>query len=106
MDKDEIEKLKQEMETRFKELTLRLSNLEEELDAPKSKDWNESAQEGAGDEVKEELGNNALMEVYAIEAALKRIEDGTYGFCTKCGDEIDSRRLQLVPYAPFCTNCI
>ena len=35
----------------------------------------------------------------AIDAALKRIEDGTYGICTNCGKPIPEERLEAVPWA-------
>ena len=40
-----------------------------------------------------------------IQAALRRIEDGTFGTCTNC-DEANSRnRLVAMPWAPFCIRC-
>ncbi|HEY2931985.1 MAG TPA: TraR/DksA family transcriptional regulator [Acidobacteriota bacterium] len=41
----------------------------------------------------------------AIEAALRRIDDGTYGKCEDCGEEIPAKRLEAVPWAPRCTAC-
>ena len=40
-----------------------------------------------------------------IEAALRRIKMGEYGFCLKCEEEIDIRRLELDPATPFCLSC-
>lgn len=40
-----------------------------------------------------------------VEAALRRIETGEYGFCMKCEEEIDIRRLELEPSTPFCLSC-
>ncbi|MEX0602780.1 MAG: TraR/DksA C4-type zinc finger protein [Bacteroidota bacterium] len=40
-----------------------------------------------------------------LEDALKRIEKGTYGFCTDCGTLIDKERLEAVPHAQLCVNC-
>ena len=41
----------------------------------------------------------------AIDLALGRIGDGTYGKCLSCGKEIDGRRLAAVPWTPFCIPC-
>ncbi len=41
-------------------------------------------------------------ELVEIEAALARIEDGTYGVCEVCGEAIASERLEAVPAARFC----
>jgi RNA polymerase-binding transcription factor DksA len=40
-----------------------------------------------------------------ILAALRRIQDGTYGVCTDCGGDIDGRRLQALPAAALCATC-
>ncbi len=37
--------------------------------------------------------------------ALKRMEAGTYGVCTRCGGEIAFERLFVMPEAPACTGC-
>jgi RNA polymerase-binding transcription factor DksA len=40
-----------------------------------------------------------------IAEALRRIDDGTFGRCTECGQEIDWERLQALPYTPYCLDC-
>ena len=40
-----------------------------------------------------------------IEAALERIEDGTYGTCQECEYDIKKSRLNAIPYTPFCIDC-
>jgi DnaK suppressor protein len=40
-----------------------------------------------------------------IEAALKRIDDGSFGTCVGCGDEIQDQRLQALPWTQFCLRC-
>ncbi len=41
----------------------------------------------------------------AIEAAIKRIEDGSYGTCTICDEEISIARLNAVPWTSVCLAC-
>lgn len=41
----------------------------------------------------------------AIEAALSRIEDGSYGVCTECGEDISEVRLKAVPWTSVCISC-
>jgi RNA polymerase-binding protein DksA len=50
------------------------------------------------------LGNeqNALDQ---IEAAVERIEDGSYGRCEECGGKIPKPRLKAIPYAALCVRC-
>lgn len=40
-----------------------------------------------------------------VLAALERIDDGTYGTCENCGTTIIEERLELLPYARYCTPC-
>lgn len=48
------------------------------------------------------LGEKALV---AIDEALERIENGTYGICTACNEAIAVERLEALPAAAFCTPC-
>ena len=45
------------------------------------------------------------QEIARIDAALKRIESGDYGYCLTCGDEIALKRLQADPATPTCVDC-
>ena len=47
----------------------------------------------------------AADDLDAIEAALERIEDRTYGDCEECGKPIKKTRLKAIPYTPLCINC-
>jgi DnaK suppressor protein len=40
-----------------------------------------------------------------VRLALRRIEEGTYGVCINCDEPINPRRLQAVPWAPYCIRC-
>jgi DnaK suppressor protein len=40
-----------------------------------------------------------------IDAALRRLEDGTYGDCFECGDQISEARLRALPFAVRCKDC-
>jgi DnaK suppressor protein len=40
-----------------------------------------------------------------VDAALRRLEDGTYGNCFECGDEISEARLRALPFAVRCKDC-
>jgi DnaK suppressor protein len=40
-----------------------------------------------------------------IDAALRRLDDGTYGDCFECGDEISEARLRALPFAVRCKDC-
>ncbi|UWQ11887.1 TraR/DksA family transcriptional regulator [Aliiroseovarius crassostreae] len=93
------------LEDRLKELDVRLHEIEDELDSHQSKDWEELAVEREEDEVLEGLGTSGQEEIAKIKAALVRIDDGEYGVCVKCGDDIPEARLEVVPFTPFCPKC-
>jgi DnaK suppressor protein len=44
-------------------------------------------------------------ELERIDAALARLDAGTYGECVRCGEEIASERLALDPTVPLCRDC-
>ncbi len=90
---------------RLHELTGRIDQIEDALEAPHSKDWEEAAVEREDDDVLERLGESGAAEIARIRSALSRISHGEYGYCVKCGDEIAQARLELVPDAPLCAAC-
>jgi RNA polymerase-binding protein DksA len=51
------------------------------------------------------LEDNEKSALDAIAAALKRIEDGTYGTCANCGEPIGTERLEAVPWTTQCIDC-
>lgn len=57
------------------------------------------------DEVLEGLEEAALSEIGEIRAALRRLDDGSYGACEACGGEIAPQRLQVLPHARLCVSC-
>ncbi|TFL18792.1 TraR/DksA family transcriptional regulator [Jannaschia formosa] len=90
---------------RRKELTGDIARIEDELDDPAPQDWDDAASERQGDEVLEALEVHDRNELRAIDAALARIEEGTYGDCAKCGEPISAERLEAVPTAALCRSC-
>ena len=101
----DMAKQKEALLKRRADLTEAMADIEDKLDDPMPKDWEDRASERQGDEVLEALGNADLEEVRRIDAALDRIAAGTYGTCSKCGDPISDERLVAVPTAALCRNC-
>ncbi len=40
-----------------------------------------------------------------IDTALRKLHEGTYGICEECGDEINEKRLNILPFAIYCVDC-
>ncbi|OWY62261.1 hypothetical protein B7486_59390 [cyanobacterium TDX16] len=51
------------------------------------------------------LSAQARAAVEEIDAALERIEDGSYGVCAQCGKNIPKERLRALPQAALCVQC-
>ena len=100
-----LEHRREELLARKAALTARMAQISDEFETHEAKDWAEMATEREGDEVLEHMGLSAQQELRMIEAALHRIDEGEYGFCTKCGAPIGDARLDVLPYTPFCRNC-
>ncbi len=96
---------KTQLQARREELIQRMQQVEAELASHSTPDWEDQAIEQENDEVLERMGLSARTEVAQIDAALGRIAEGEYGFCTRCGTEISAERLDLLPFTPFCRDC-
>lgn len=101
----DLNAIKELLLERRAEVTGELSEIEDKLDDPMPKDWEDRASERQGDEVLEARGNADLEELRRIDAALRRLEDDSYGICAKCGEAISEERLRAVPTAALCRNC-
>ena len=51
------------------------------------------------------LEDNTEHVIAEINAALRRIDEGTYGTCVRCGSTIAKERLEAMPYATMCIEC-
>ncbi len=65
----------------------------------------ETATATLGREIDYTLGENSGQVLAAIDSALKRIDEGTYGTCGSCGEQIRYERLEATPWASLCIDC-
>ena len=72
---------------------------------PEVLDFKDVAAEETRAVVDEAAYAHAAEELSQVVAALRRLEDGSYGSCEDCGEAIDERRLRALPATPFCTAC-
>lgn len=100
-----LEKYRIILARRQQELQSRLQKIEADFEAPRNPDDDDRAVERNNDEVLEELGEAGQRELLAIDAALARVEAGTFGTCVRCGEPISEERLDVVPHTPFCKSC-
>ncbi|WP_446744821.1 TraR/DksA family transcriptional regulator [Silvibacterium acidisoli] len=50
-------------------------------------------------------GSKGHAQLRSVGQALQRIEDGSFGECTHCGNEIGAKRLEAMPSTPYCIDC-
>ncbi len=86
-------------------LQTRIGSIEADVSQEHSHDWSEQAQERENDEEIDAIGNETRTMLNNIDAALKRIDDGSYGSCASCGGDIAAERLAAIPEAINCVNC-
>ena len=51
------------------------------------------------------LSDNEMIKLSDIEAALRKLENGTYGICEHCKAPIDKKRIKALPSARYCLPC-
>ena len=76
-----------------------------ELDAAHSNHMAESGSDTYEEELRLARMESAGDELGEIDAALERLQHGTYGSCEECGTPISFARLRAIPYARLCLTC-
>ena len=64
-----------------------------------------TAQEATARELEFALDEHESAELAGVDAALHRIDAGTFGICVECGVEVPLKRLQVLPQAARCIRC-
>jgi DnaK suppressor protein len=65
----------------------------------------ETSEADIQDEIEFALIQMKAETLHKIEEALRRLEEGTFGYCFECGEEISERRLRALPFAVRCKDC-
>lgn len=94
--------IKDMLQARQSALRARVTELEISLrrtDGPRAQDFEDNASETEGDEVMQGLDDIGRRELTEIEAALARMDAGTYGLCERTGRRIPIARLHAIPTA-------
>ncbi|MEE4660705.1 MAG: TraR/DksA C4-type zinc finger protein [Halieaceae bacterium] len=99
------EKSKAALEAKLADLEVRLAGVTKDITKTLSSDFAEQATERENDDVLEEIGKETQQSIAHVRAALHRIEDGTYGSCANCGEDIAEQRLDAIPEATHCVRC-
>lgn len=101
----EYNDITEQLRIRLADLLERTEVIEDDLRQPLDTDWEEQAVDLADDEALEGVDEVLRAEIQQVRLALLRLENGTYGTCAKCGNEISRKRLEARPIATRCIEC-
>lgn len=104
MTKNELNKFKAILETKQAELETVLRN-RDAIAIEKSPDALDEVQHAAERELAIRNLDRESNLLRNVRAALRRIEDETFGTCVHCEEEISPKRLAAVPWSPYCIRC-
>ncbi len=98
--KQELLKLKEEFQTRIDKIEDHIQHPQDDL----NEHWDDQAISYRQNEMRKTLLGEARQSLIYVENALNRIENGTYGECEVCGEDIELKRLEALPYATLCMD--
>ena len=104
MTKSELNKFKKILETKQAELEQIVRN-RDAITIEKSADALDEVQHAAERELAIRNLDRESNLLRNVRAALRRIEDGSFGICMHCEEEISPKRLVALPWAPYCIQC-
>jgi DnaK suppressor protein len=104
MTKSELEKYRTALEARKAEIADALKN-RDDIAIEKAADAIDEVQLAGERELAIRNLDRESGLLRKVRAALARIEDGSFGTCMHCDEEISPKRLKAVPWAPFCIRC-
>ena len=93
------------LKAKLADLESRLAGVKKDITKTLSSDFAEQATERENDDVLEEIARETQVSIQQLKAALQRIEDGSFGSCAKCGEDISEGRLDAIPETTLCVNC-
>ena len=104
-----IEQIRSRLAARRAELGVRARRVADDLmrrHAPLVADGPDRAIQLQNDEALQAIETTALSDLEAVDEALERLQLGLYGVCKLCGSRIAPDRLEAVPHAVTCAQCV
>jgi len=108
MDKKKLDFFKKKLEERQQQLRRNVSRTEQDGRSNDQDSAQDIADKAASSYNKEFLfhqSNSERQLLQMVEGALSRIRDGSFGQCISCGNEINPKRLEAVPWTRYCIAC-
>ena len=101
----ETEEIRARLLAHKADLQKRVTTIHEHARDPLEQDSAEQAAQLGNVAVVSALENEAVQQIAEIEAAISRLDAGTYGVCVSCGEPIGDGRLRVRPAATQCRDC-
>lgn len=108
MDKKKLEYFKKRLETRQQELRRMVTRTEQDgrtVDEGSAQDVADKAANSYNKEFLFHQSNNDRQLLQMVDTALTRMREGSFGECISCGEEINAKRLEAVPWTRHCIEC-
>lgn len=108
MEKKKLDTFRKKLEERQHALRRTVSRTEEDgriADQDSAQDIADRAANSYTKEFLFSVSNNERQVLNMVETALQRIREGTFGECVNCGNEINAKRLEAVPWTRYCIAC-
>lgn len=108
MDKKKLDTFRKRLESRQQELRRMVSRTQQDGRSADEDTAQDIADRAASSYTKEFLfsqSNNDRQLLQMVDGALVRIREGSFGECISCGKEINSKRLEAVPWTRHCIEC-
>ncbi len=105
MDRQAQEQLRQRLVRKKRHLAARLERIRSNVQRGLDPDSAERAKQLEDSDVVDTLGKEAVAELERIAAVLRRMDDGRFAVCARCGGPIEDARLEAYPYATECMDC-
>lgn len=108
MDKKKIEYFRKRLEIRQQDLRRMVTRTEQDgrsVDEGSAQDVADKAANSYNKEFLFHQSNNDRQLLQMVDGALSRMREGNFGECISCGEEINAKRLEAVPWTRHCIEC-
>lgn len=108
MEKKRLEQMRRRLQQKQIELTRMVTRTEQDGRQADEEATQDIADKAINSYTKEFLFHQSNADrsmLQMVNEALQRIHDGSYGQCTTCGEELNTKRIDAVPWARHCISC-
>ncbi len=106
MKKNKLKKFEELLQSIRVEIVGEVEKSGKGIEAEQMADISDDAARAYDRKLQGDLEEQEWSKLKQVEVALEKIEIGGFGICEQCEKEIPEARLEILPYAEFCTQCL